>query len=96
MEEFRPLIVDMVVLNCVTRGVVRLEEFETVPGKGCRMKDRARRAFLAAYEHRMLTRFTHEATGRRGSYRVGLDLQAMTLAKEILEPGLGYRPVRWK
>ena len=35
------------------------------PDIGCRMGDRARQAFLAAYERRMLTVFTHEASGRR-------------------------------
>ncbi len=55
MEEYRPLAVDAVVLRCVTTGIVRAEEFDTVPDHGCRMNTRARPAFLAAYEHRMLT-----------------------------------------
>jgi CRISPR-associated protein Cas1 len=96
VEEFRPLIVDVVVLRCVTSGVVRFEEFTVTPDKGCRMGDRARQAFLAAYERRMLTLFTHEAAGRRVSYRVGLGLQAKALARAVLDPAREYRPVRWK
>jgi CRISPR-associated protein Cas1 len=96
MEEFRPLVVDAVVLRCATTGIVRSEEFETVPGQGCRMNPRARHAFLAAYEHRMLTLFAHEPSGRRVSYRVGLGLQARALARSILKPDVPYRPVRWK
>ncbi len=96
IEEFRPMIVDAVVLRCVTSGVVRFEEFDTTPDKGCRMGTRARQAFLAAYERRMLTVFTHEPTGRRVSCRVGLGLQAKALARHVLDPDLGYRPVRWK
>jgi CRISPR-associated protein Cas1 len=72
-EEFRPLIVDAVVLRCVTTGIVRSEEFETMEGQGCRMNPRARQAFLAAYERRMLTLFAHEPSGRRVSYRVAWD-----------------------
>ncbi|HUZ26625.1 MAG TPA: CRISPR-associated endonuclease Cas1 [Streptosporangiaceae bacterium] len=96
MEEFRPLVVDAVVMRCATTGIVRPEEFETVPDQGCRMNPRARHAFLAAYEHRMLTLFAHEPSGRRVSYRVGLGLQARALARSILKPDVPYRPVRWK
>jgi CRISP-associated protein Cas1 len=96
MEEFRPVIVDAVVLRCASSGVVRFEEFETTPDKGCRMNARARQAFLAAYERRMLTVFTHEPTGRRVSYRVGIGLQARALARAVLDPDRPYRPVRWK
>jgi CRISPR-associated protein Cas1 len=96
MEEFRPVVVDTVVPRCLSTGIVRSEEFETLPGQGCRMNQRAREAFLAAYERRMLTLFTHEPSGRRVSYRVGLGLQAKALARTILVPDRPYRPVRWK
>lgn len=96
MEEFRPLIVDSVVLRCVTTGVVRPDEMDIHPEHGCRLNTRARRAFLAAYERRMLTLFTHETAGRRVSYRVGLGLQAKALARTILDSHRPYRPVRWK
>ena len=96
MEEFRPVIVDAVVLRCLTTGIVRFEEFETAPDTGCRMNARARQAFLAAYERRMLTVFTHEPDRRRVSYRVGLGLQARALARAILDPGRPYQPVRWR
>ena len=96
MEEFRPVVVDAVVLRCLPAGIVRFEEFETSPDLGCRMSARARQAFLAAYERRMLTVFTHEPTARRVSYRVGISLQAKALARAILDPDRVYRPVRWK
>jgi CRISP-associated protein Cas1 len=86
IEEFRPVIVDSVVLRCVTSGVVRFEDFTVTPDRGCRMADRARQAFLAAYERRMLTIFTHESSGRRVSYRVGLGLQAKALARPVTVP----------
>jgi CRISPR-associated protein Cas1 len=96
MEEYRPLVVDAVVLRCVTTGIVRPEDFETSPGNGCRMIPRGRQAFLAAYERRMLTLFSHEPSARRVSYRVGLGLQARALARTILDPSRPYRSVRWK
>jgi CRISPR-associated protein Cas1 len=96
MEEYRPLVVDAVVLRCLAAGIMRHEDFETVAGQGCRMSERGRRAFLAAYERRMLTLFSHEPSARRVSYRVGLGLQAKGLARTILDPDRPYRPVRWK
>jgi CRISPR-associated protein Cas1 len=60
------------------------------------MNAKARHAFLAAYERRMLTLFTHDRTRRRVSYRVGLGLQAKALAHALLDPGEPYRPARWK
>ncbi|HUY48722.1 MAG TPA: CRISPR-associated endonuclease Cas1 [Streptosporangiaceae bacterium] len=96
IEEYRPLVVDAVVLRCLTTGIVRPGDFETIPELGCRMSPRARQAFLAAYERRMLTLFSHEPSARRVSYRVGLALQARAVARTILDPGRPYRPVRWK
>jgi len=96
IEEFRPLIVDTVVLRCATTGMIQPEDFEVVPDLGCRMNAKARQAFLAAHEHRMLTLFTHERTRRRVSYRVGLGLQAKALARAVLDPDDPYQPVRWK
>jgi CRISP-associated protein Cas1 len=96
IEEFRPVIVDAVVLRCLTTGIVRFEEFDNEPDRGCRMNPRARHAFLAAYERRMLTLFTHETSGRRVSYRLGIELQAKALARTILDPDRPYRAVRWK
>jgi CRISPR-associated protein Cas1 len=96
IEEFRSLIVDAVVLRCVTTGMVQPEDFEIIPEQGCRMNAKARHAFLAAYERRMLTLFTHDRTRRRVSYRVGLGLQAKALAHALLDPDEPYRPARWR
>lgn len=96
MEEFRPLIVDSVVLRCLSTGIVRGEDFDTDPNRGCVMTGKARRAFLAAYERRMLTVFSHEPSGRRVSYRVGLGLQAKMLSRAVMDPDHVYRAVRWK
>ena len=41
-------------------------------------------------------RFTRKPTGRRVSYRVGIELQAKSLARAILDPDRRCRAVRWK
>jgi len=38
------VIVDAVVLRCLPTGILRFEEFETTPDKGCRMNARAEQA----------------------------------------------------
>jgi CRISPR-associated protein Cas1 len=60
------------------------------------MNAKARHVFLAAYERRLLTLFTHQQTRRRVSYRVGLGLHAKALARSVPDPSRPYRPVRWK
>jgi len=95
MEEFRPL-VDTMVLRCLSTGIVRADESGTGSDRGCRMNPRARQAFLAACERRMLTLFTHEPSRRRVSYRVGVGLQAKALARTVLDPDRPYRPIGWK
>jgi CRISPR-associated protein Cas1 len=96
IEELRPTIVDAVVLRCVTTGMIKPEQFEVVADRGCLMTDKARHTYLAAYERRMLTLFTHGGTGRRVSYRVGLGLQAKALARTLLDPTRPYHSIRWK
>jgi CRISP-associated protein Cas1 len=96
IEEFRALIVDAVVLRCAATGMVQPADFETLPEQGCRMNAKARHAFLAAYQRRMLTLFAHDQTRRRVSYRVGLGLHAKALGRAVLNPDTPYRPVRWK
>ena len=77
---------------------LRAADFETDDGppRSCRLTDQGRKIFLAAYERRMLTIYTHGPTKRRVSYRVGLSLQAQCLADEFSDPSRLYRPTVWK
>ncbi|HEX4436011.1 MAG TPA: CRISPR-associated endonuclease Cas1 [Solirubrobacteraceae bacterium] len=80
MEEFRPLIVDSVVLSAINTGVVKLSDFIrrggavalTHPGRG---------KFLRAYERRMDEEISHPIFGYRISYRRTLEVQVRLLAR---------------
>jgi len=98
IEEFRPLIVDTTVLSVLNRGIVKPDrDFVTKQKGGCRISnDEARRAFLAALERRMLTRFAHTPSGVRTSYRRALHLQARQLATVLLGLRTDYEPVMWR
>ncbi len=96
MEEFRPVTVDVAMWRAVSSRQIRPEQFDHNPAEGCRMGADARHTFIAAYEHRMLTLTTHQASGRRVSYRVALSLQAKAFARALLNPDQPYVPLRWK
>ncbi|MGW2476586.1 CRISPR-associated endonuclease Cas1 [Streptomyces sp. NPDC001665] len=97
MEEFRPLIVDHLVIGLCTSGKLGPGDFTTLDeGKGCRMDRDALRTFLAAYERRMLTVAHHPTAGRRVSYRAALAVQARHLAYVIADRTPAYSPVGWR
>lgn len=98
VEEFRPLIVDTTVLTVLNRGIIKADrDFVTKQNGGCRIANvDARRAFLAALEKRLLTRFAHTPTGVRTSYRRALHLQARQLATVLLGLRTDYEPVMWR
>lgn len=94
IEEFRPVIVDQVVLSLVSRGAVTPADFTVDPVRGCRMGPTAREALLAAYERRMLQLVTHQV-GRRMSYREAMHAQAKVLAAAVATRG-DYSPMVWR
>lgn len=98
MEEFRPVLVDTLAVQLLRSHMLERKDFDTAPGPpvACRLTAHGRKVFLAAYERRMLTVFTHAASKRRVSYRVGLCLQAEALATEMSDPARPYQPVVWK
>jgi CRISPR-associated protein Cas1 len=80
MEEFRPLIVDSVVLSCANGNAFDAEDFIR-RGIAVGLTPQARARFIAAYERRMEEEVTHPVFGYRLSYRRVLDVQARLLAR---------------
>lgn len=83
MEEFRPLVVDSVVLSVVNTEEVSEGDFVSAAG-AVALNERGRRAFLAAYERRMRQEVTHPIFGYRISYRRVLEVQARLLARTLI------------
>lgn len=98
-EEFRPVIVDSIVLTAVNRPLFGLKDFE--PGKanvdaGNReeersrsahpiyLKEDARKRFIALYETRIDEQVYYPPTGEQTTYRRIFQLQAYQMAKVIL------------
>ncbi|GAA3820773.1 CRISPR-associated endonuclease Cas1 [Streptomyces chiangmaiensis] len=98
VEEFRPVIVDHLVIGLCTASKVSPAGFATDESgeRGCRMDRDTLRTFLAAYERRMLTAAHHPTTGRRVSYRTALTVQARHLANVITGRTPAYTPIGWR
>lgn len=94
MEEFRPLVVDAVVLTAINRQVVVRESFETEPVSGAVSLTReGLRAFLRLYEQKKQSKFKHPVMKRQCTYQEAFELQARLLAKYLMGETEQYPPL---
>lgn len=82
MEEFRPLIVDSVVLRALNNREFAPTDFGDELG-AIRLTSIARKRFLQAYEERLNDEITHPTFGYKATYRRCLELQVRLLAKTL-------------
>jgi CRISPR-associated protein Cas1 len=80
MEEFRPLVVDSVVVTAVNTRMVTQEDFVRSPA-GCMLKPAGKKSFIRAYESRLDQLVTHPVFGYRCSWRAVIRVQARRLAR---------------
>lgn len=92
MEEFRPLIVDSVVLSLFNNNILQTKDFIVELGGACRLTDSARRTFLAKLESRFDETITHPIFNYKATYRRCLELQARLLAKALMAEIPTYPP----
>jgi len=97
-EEFRPLIVDSVVLYMVNKRVLTGADFTKPQGekKAVYLSEKGRLAFIKAYEDRVSTRVAYHLTGEKNTYRRCFELQVRHLARVILGQDKVYRPMTMK
>lgn len=93
MEEFRPLIVDSVVLTCTNKSIISPDDFEVGLGDVYKLKDDARRKFLLQYEERKNTEFKHPIFRYKVTYKRAFEMQARLLAKYLTGEIPKYPPV---
>jgi CRISPR-associated protein Cas1 len=80
MEEFRPLVVDSVVLSIINTGAIKRSDFLRRGGAVALTAD-GRGKFLRAYERRVDEEISHPVFGYRISYRRTLEVQIRLLAR---------------
>jgi len=91
MEEFRPLIVDSVVIGLINNGALTAKEFDNEFG-AYRLKDHGRRTFLTKLEARFDETITHPTFNYKATYRRCLELQTRLLAKYLMGEIPAYPP----
>ncbi len=94
MEEFRPLVVDAMVLSTINRKALSLEDFVSEPLSGAvSLTDEGRRKFLRLYEQKKQSKFKHPVMGRQCTYQEAFEIQARLLSKYLLNEIEQYPPL---
>lgn len=94
IEEFRPLVVDAVVLAAVNKRSLSPSDFTTEPVSGAvSLSDEGRRTFLRLYEQKKQTKFTHPVLQKKYTYQEVFEIQARLLAKYLMGETELYPPL---
>ncbi len=93
MEEFRPIVVDSVVLTVVNKRMLTSQDFEPArQGEGVYLTRRGLRIFLEQYTHRLNTRVYCPTAGRSLSYQKIFEVQARQVARLVMGEAERYQP----
>jgi CRISP-associated protein Cas1 len=94
MEEFRPLVVDAVVLSGLNRRVLCLDDFVVEPLSGAvSLSQDGLRAFLRLYEQKKQSKFKHPVMERQCTYQEAFEIQARLLGKYLMGETNQYPPL---
>lgn len=96
MEEFRPLVVDQVVLECARQGRLRTTDGTRKEGSGIVLTKAGRQAIVDAYERRMLSQTRGALPGFSGTLRRHLYRQAQRLRAAIQDPTQSWTGLGWR
>lgn len=83
VEEFRPVIVDSLVLSLINKRVVQIDDFDVELGNVYKLKDGAFKKFLQHYEEKKRTEIKHPLFDYKATYMKSFELQARLLGKFI-------------
>jgi CRISPR-associated protein Cas1 len=94
-EEFRPLLVDRLVLDLINGGELEAEHFTRPTGskKAVYLSDKGRQIFIPAYESLVNSTIVYPPTGKQNTYRRCFELQARQVARIVLGKAGQYRPL---
>jgi CRISPR-associated protein Cas1 len=95
MEEFRPLVVDSVVLTLLNNRMLTREDFVEELG-AFRLKEKPRKLFLTRFEERLNEEITHPTFHHKVTYRRCIELQARLVAKYLTGEITEYPPIMMK
>lgn len=94
MEEFRPLVVDTMVLSLINKRSLIPSDFITEPVSGAvSLTKEGRRTFLTAYQQKKQSSFKHPVMGRKYTYQETFEVQARLLGKYLMGEIDQYPPL---
>ncbi|MBD3886691.1 type I-D CRISPR-associated endonuclease Cas1 [Phormidium tenue FACHB-886] len=94
MEEFRPLIVDAIVLSGINRRVLSAQDFLREPlSCAVSLTPEGLRAFLRLYEQKKQSKFKHPVLQTQCTYQEAFEIQARLLAKYLMSEIDKYPPL---
>lgn len=94
MEEFRPLVVDAMVISLINLKILTLDDFVTEPlSNVVRLSLEGRRKFLQEYGKKKQTKLSHPVLGRKMTYQEVFEIQARLLAKYLMGESDKYPPL---
>lgn len=97
MEEFRPLVVNSIVLECLNKKKLTIQDFTTEPiSQVVTLTDEGLKTFLRAYEQKKQSKFKHPVLKRQCTYQEAFEIQARLLAKYLMEETQQYPPLVMK
>lgn len=94
MEEFRPLIVDAIVLNTINKEKLTPDDFETEPlSNAVSLTKEGLKIFLRLYEQKKQSKFKHPVLKRQCTYQEAIEIQARLMAKYLMSETDKYPPL---
>ena len=82
-EIFKPILVDRTIFSLLNKRQLKASDFDRKLN-GIRLKDSARKTFVAAWEERLQQTIKHRSLGRSVSYKHLVRLECYKLSKHIL------------
>ncbi len=94
MEEFRPLVVDAMVLAAINKGALSPADFVSEPiSNAVSLTPDGLKIFLRLYEQKKQSKFKHPVMGRQCTYQEAFEWQARLLAKHLMGETDKYPPL---
>jgi CRISPR-associated protein Cas1 len=96
MEEFRPVLVDRVVLSLINRQQVKANGFASEPGGGIRLEEGTRKELVAAYQKRKQEEITHPFLQEKMTLGLVPLIQARLMSRFLRGDADAYPAFSWK
>ena len=94
MEEFRPLVVDAMVLNTINKEKLTPDDFTREPiSNAVSLTKEGLKVFLRLYEQKKQSKFKHPVLKRQCTYQEAFEIQARLMAKYLMSEIDKYPPL---